>query len=210
MVLPPGVLTPRPRRVVDRRGSQTTTTRKSAPARIPARITAPPRNLSVLNELTATANAGEVFALSTNETPRRPSASQHLQRRRTLDFDNSLSSDDSSDTDSSYNSFLTSLRKKDALRLDSRLRVDELLDRTLSDRGIAPSPSLALSYHSRVTTYRILSSNYEGSLFQNSKLTAQLVVGPAKRAGQSDPIKSLFKWVHVENPDMNFGAYMAS
>jgi hypothetical protein len=63
-----------------------------------------------------------------------------------LDFIESLSDHNGSDSDRSYNIFITRLRKNDMLRLESQLRIDELLDRTLSDWGINPSPILTASY----------------------------------------------------------------
>lgn len=208
-MLPPNAFAPRPYRFVDKRGNRTTVTRKSAPARI---ASLPQISLQLSEHAAAPAqirSSRKRFSLSPVATSD-AAASKRPRKHRALEFESSVSSDDKSDSDSSYNSFIVSLRKKDLLRLDASLAVVDPLDRAYSGRSAIPSPTLKASYHSQATTYRVLKSHYEGNLFESSRLNAQLIIGPSKRPGQVEFFKPLFRWVHVENPEMHFGAFMVS
>ncbi|KAF2639054.1 hypothetical protein P280DRAFT_70119 [Massarina eburnea CBS 473.64] len=209
-MLPASVFAPRPRRLVDRRGNWITVTRRSAPAR----ITALPQEVSqVTSELVTSPEAANIPACSprvTNVPPRDTVKTKRPQRRRVSVLDSTLShsSEDDSDSDSCYITFIHSLRKKDVLRLESHLGVDDALDRTLSKRSMSPSPTLQTSPHSKTAVYRILKAQYSGNTVESGNLSAQLTVGPTKRPGQAESARPLFKWVHLENPEMNFGAYL--
>lgn len=207
-MIPANLLAPRPRRFVDKRGTRTTVTRKSAPARIAALPQG--GTPQIVGEVPTTAaevrSSRKRFSLSPSATPR--TLHKYQRRHRTLEFESTSSSEDGSDSDSSYNSFIESLKKKDILCLDSQLNVGDGLDRPSSSRSVTPSPTLKLPNHSKATTYRVLKSHYDGNLFESSRLNAHLIVGPTKRPGQQEFFRPLFKWVHVENPDMSFGAYL--
>lgn len=199
--LPPGMLTPRPRRLVDRRAHQTTVTRRSAEARIPGLN----RAHTNLNERIPMVTKVDSTELSANQILRR----QSTQHPHTLDLVESLSSEDDSgsDSDSSYNSFVFRLRRKNALCF-SQIGIDELLERTVSESALNPNPTLSASYHTHATTYRISSSQYKWGRLESKKITAQLVVAPSRHNVHAESSKLLFKWVHIENPNMHFGAYM--
>ncbi|KAF2105572.1 hypothetical protein BDV96DRAFT_608144 [Lophiotrema nucula] len=202
-----------PRRYVDRRRDRTTVTRRSAPARISVLPTAPSAQIQIqapIETAIAVADASNVntaasrFSLSRSGTkPVKPVR----RRQTTLSFESSDSSADESD--SSYNSFVLSLKKKDVLNLDTQLGVSESLDRISTRSDVSPTRSLK-SVHDggQSTTYKVLKSHYEGDLFRNSKLSAQLTVLPNRRPGQPEMAKPLFKWVHVENPQMRFGQFL--
>ncbi|KAF2733477.1 hypothetical protein EJ04DRAFT_577557 [Polyplosphaeria fusca] len=204
-----------PRRYVDRRGNRTTVTRRSAPARITALPSTPtvPVQLPIETALPFTAARPRLsakpkpFSLSPIAS-RTATAPARASRRTTIDFDDSDSS--GNETDASYNSFLLTLKKKDILRLDTQLAVGDTNAKSSSIRSEAsPTRSLKSSGGSQQTTvYRVLKSHYEGDLFRNSKLKAQLVIIPGRRSGQPETVKPLFKWVHVENPEMRFGAFL--
>ncbi|KAF2463922.1 uncharacterized protein BDR25DRAFT_346990 [Lindgomyces ingoldianus] len=201
-----------PRRFVEKKGRQTTVTRRSAPARLVVFPQAPQTTLQVPLEITAApqpakAPAKKRFSFSPSSTLKNGRSLGKAARHRTLSFDES--SDSSGDeSDSSYNSFVLDLKKKDILRTDSLLEAVDPLNRSSSYRSTSPTLSLKSSHGSQPTTYRVLKSRYEGDLFRNSKLSAHLIVGPNKRPGQPEYMKPLFKWVHLENPEMNFGAYI--
>lgn len=212
-----------PRRFVDQRGNTTRVTRKSAPARI---TTLPDSTLQVpYAAATAAAAAGvagtpakraggrKEFTFSPAATPRgRGGRKQGLKggRGEPLDFSQEVELDDGEESDSSYNSFTLELKKKELLGKDSLLGLGEQQATGGLGGGRSPSParSLKSSHGSHPTTYRVLRSRYDGDLFRTGNLTARLVVAPERRPGQAESMKPLFHWIHVENPTMNFGAYM--
>ncbi|KAF2004544.1 hypothetical protein P154DRAFT_587298 [Amniculicola lignicola CBS 123094] len=169
-----------PRRSFDGKGSQTTVTRKSAPARIAALPRLPQGTLQIPPEITVTTRISEArkrFSLSPSVTPGYAKSSRHVRRHKTIDFKGSKGSGDESDA--SYNCFVLCLKKKEVLRLDSELSIDDGgLDRTLS--GGSTSPNIKDARGSQATIYRVLKSHYPSEPSRNSKLNAQLIVGPNK------------------------------
>lgn len=198
-----------PRRFVDRRRDRTRVTRKSAPARIAglpeltADVLRAPLDATFAAEASATRNPPFT---GYNSASRHQQTLKHDNTKRAITFEDSDSSGDESD--SSYNSFILSLQKKDLLRLDTQLSLPNSLDRIQPSRSPSPDPNIKYSHGTQPMVYRVLKSHYNGDLFRNSKLNAQLIVGPSKRSGQTEYMRPLFKWVHVENPEMNFGAYL--
>ncbi|ORY17577.1 hypothetical protein BCR34DRAFT_555135 [Clohesyomyces aquaticus] len=202
-----------PRRFVEKRGNQTTVTRQSAPARLVVFPQAPQPSLQVPLEVTRpgptprpppkVSGKKHLFSFSPSSTPRNIKSSGYGGKKHTWSFDESFDSS-GDESDSSYNSFVEDLRKKDILRTDFLLDVDP----QVQHQGSTPTVSLKSSHGSQATTYRVLKSHYEGDLLRNNTLSAHLVVGPNKRPGQAEYMKPLFKWVHVENPEMSFGAYL--
>ncbi|OCK78762.1 hypothetical protein K432DRAFT_383652 [Lepidopterella palustris CBS 459.81] len=200
------------RRVVDQRGGTTRVTRKSAPARI-ANLSGASLQVPITPAARAETTAKKAFTFSPSATPRGAKSSKRKgisgRRRHTLDFDEAIEDDDD-DSDSSYNSFTLSLKKKEILGIDSLLGSNGN-DRPGSGtfkRRVSPAPSLKSAHGSQAVVYRVLKSHYDGDLFRTGNLIAQLTVGPDKRSGQPESMKPLFKWVHLENPEMNFSAYI--
>lgn len=206
-MLPTG--TPRARRYVDRRRDRTTVTRQSAPARIGAlplftsEPTSTPLEAVIAAETPVTRTQ---FSSSPENTLRTRTGGKPVP---TQPEPSEASSDDSGDeSDTSYSSFVLNLEKKDILGADARSNNWSLLGRSFSTQSSSPERDIKLPDGIIPTTYQVLKSHYEGELFRNSKLNAQLVVGPTKRPGQAESMKPLFKWIHVENPGMNFGAFL--
>lgn len=115
---------------------------------------------------------------------------------------------DDDDSDSSYNSFNLSLKKK-ALFEDEE--PSGLLSVNTFDLGRAASTS-SLGGDERdkfVVVYRVYRSHYEGDLFHDGNLTAEMTTGTNRKLFQHELSKPLFRWVHVENPTMMFNSFTA-
>jgi hypothetical protein len=198
-----------PRRYVDRRRDRTTVTRKSAPARIgaPSLFTAEPAATPLEAVIAAESPVARTRLLLNPETSvrRRPSGRAVTPQPTSTD----ASSDDSGDeSDNSYSSFVLNLEKKDVLGADAQSSNWGPLDRTYTTPATSSDSETKFPDGILPTTYPVLKSHYEGELFRNSKLNAQLIIEPTKRPGQFEFMRPLFRWIHVENPEMNFGAFL--
>ncbi|KAH7122449.1 hypothetical protein B0J11DRAFT_339407 [Dendryphion nanum] len=197
-----------PRRFVDQRRNQTTVTRQSAPARITILPRAPVELSQLpLETATSTISPAPQQKLLSSTGPLLTSAKRVDRGRRTSTAETESSDSSGNESDSSYNSFMLCQKKKELLRLDSTSSIADSFRRTDSSRSSSPNPSFGESNGNKASVYRVIRSHYEGDLFRNSRLTAQLIVAP-ERINQTGPVKSLFKWVHLENPSMNFGKFM--
>lgn len=115
---------------------------------------------------------------------------------------------DDGDSDASYNSFNLGLRKK---ALFEDVEPSGLLSVNTLDLGRAASAS-SLKIEDRdkhVKVYRIYRSHYEGDLFHDGNLTAEMTTGTNRKMFQHELSRPLFRWVHVENPTMTFNSFVA-
>jgi hypothetical protein len=138
---------------------------------------------------------------STSATPIMSPVSKRLSRLGTSDWD---MDEEDTDSDSSYNSFNLSLQKKALFEPPIEEEVatpsDELLKHTSS---VLPK-SAELD---RTVVYRVYRSHYDGEYFSDGNLTAQLQTGTNRRLLQRELSNPLFRWVHIENRNMNFNSF---
>ncbi|PSN71094.1 hypothetical protein BS50DRAFT_570502 [Corynespora cassiicola Philippines] len=191
------------RRNVERSANRTVVTRKSAQARISELPQSSLQSLKGGAQDNSTGLSSSRLFSASNATAR-PRGRRPAQREP----EESEESDDGDDDD--YSSFILDLRKKEVLRLDGESGTDGALGRITPQRSESPSPSAdsTTPFGLQTTTYRVLKSSYEGDLFRNVRLKAQIFIGPHKRPGQHEFFRPLFRWIHVENPDMHFGPFM--
>jgi hypothetical protein len=119
-----------------------------------------------------------------------------------------LEDEEDGDSDSSYNSFNLSLQKK-ALFSEPTFQVlspTAEFNRTLSSSNVKGESSAERDR--AVQAYRIYRSRYEGYLFGDGNLSIQLTAGGNRKMFQRELSKPLFRWVHIENPSMNFSQFV--
>lgn len=139
---------------------------------------------------------------SQSATPLLSTASK-LSRVGTNDWD--LDEDDI-DSDSSYNSFNLSLQKKALFEPSTDTGPTVLSEEKLKQTSPATPKSAELD---RTVVYRVYRSHYEGELFQDGNLSAQLYTGTNRRLLQRELSNPLFRWVHIENRNMNFNSFQS-
>jgi hypothetical protein len=129
------------------------------------------------------------------------SPSSRLSRRGTRDWD---LDEDYPDSDSSYNSFNLSLQKKALFEPPTDADSATLSDEQLKYTSSSMPKSAELD---RTVVYRVYRSHYEGDYFQDGNLSAQLQTGTNRRLLQRELSNPLFRWVHIENRNMNFNSF---
>lgn len=139
---------------------------------------------------------------SQSVTPLLSTASK-LSRVGTSDWD--LEEDDI-DSDSSYNSFNLSLQKKALFEPPTDTGPTVLSEEKLKQTSSTIPKSAELN---RTVVYRVYRSHYEGELFQDGNLSAQLYTGTNRRLLQRELSNPLFRWVHIENRNMNFNSFQS-
>jgi hypothetical protein len=116
--------------------------------------------------------------------------------------------EDENDSDSSYNSFNLSLQKKALFAVDTSALLavpTHELSRSLS-AGSTKGESSA-ERDKIVQVYRVYRSRYEGNQFADGNLSIQLTTGTNHKMFQRELSKPLFRWMHVENQQMNFNLF---
>lgn len=139
---------------------------------------------------------------SQSATPLLSTASK-LSRMGTSDWDQN---EDDTDSDSSYNSFNLSLQKKALFEPPTEAGPTLLSEETLKQTSSAIPKSMELD---RTVVYRVYRSHYEGEYFQDGNLSAQLYTGTNRRLLQRELSNPLFRWVHIENRNMNFNSFQS-
>jgi hypothetical protein len=129
------------------------------------------------------------------------SPSSRLSRRGPRDWD---LDEDYPDSDSSYNSFNLSLQKKALFEPPTDADSATLSDEQLKYTSSSMPKSAELD---RTVVYRVYRSHYEGDYFQDGNLSAQLQTGTNRRLLQRELSNPLFRWVHIENRNMNFNSF---
>ena len=138
----------------------------------------------------------------------RISSSKEFSRTGTGD----LPLDDEDDSDSSYNSFNLSMQKKGLFREDEA----PLMTASSTDGSDRPPQATTGRYvdgaerDRLVQVYRVYRSHYNGDLFQDGNLSAHVTTGTNRKMFQRELSKPLFRWVHIENPTMNFSQFVVS
>lgn len=116
--------------------------------------------------------------------------------------------EDEDDSDSSYNSFNLTLQKKAlfAVETSAMLTVPtHELSRSLSAGSTKGENSAERD--KIVQVYRVYRSRYDGNLFADGNLSIELTTGTNHKMFQRELSKPLFRWVHVENRQMNFNLF---
>lgn len=131
------------------------------------------------------------------------SSTSKLSRLGTNDWD--LDEEDM-DSDSSYNSFNLSLQKKALFEPLTNVELAVLSEEKLKQTSSAMPKSAELD---RTVVYRVYKSHYEGEYFQDGNLSAQLQTGTNRRLLQRELSNPLFRWVHIENRNMNFNSFQS-
>jgi hypothetical protein len=134
-----------------------------------------------------------------------------------------IDDDDGADSDSSYGSFTDFMQRKAVFSAnatgseqDTLVAFEENEDpsdsigptTTVGDDLKRAASSPAQEDKSIVTmVYRVYRSFYSGEDFSNGTLRASVTTGTNKKMFQHELTRPLFRWVHVENPTMNFSAF---
>jgi hypothetical protein len=119
---------------------------------------------------------------------------------------------DEEDSDSSYNSFTDEMAKK-ALFSGTEDGLDDGLNQTQT--GLDDAKTKATSEGQTIqddktintTVYRVYRSAYEGEDLTNGSLKGILKTGTNRKMFQHELSTPLYRWVHIENPSMNFSNF---
>jgi hypothetical protein len=117
--------------------------------------------------------------------------------------------EDEDDSDSSYNSFNISLQKKALFSIETSQTLGiptETLHKSISTHSIKGGDSIERD--KTVQVYRVYRSRYEGAQFAEGNLSIDLTTGQNRKMFQRELSKPLFRWVHFENPTMNFSQFV--
>jgi len=116
---------------------------------------------------------------------------------------------DDDDSDSSYNSFHIGLKKKALFEDEEPAGLISINTIDLS-RAASLSTQKADERDRLVIVYRVYRSHYEGDLFHDGNMSAEMTTGTNRKMFDRELLKPLFRWVHVENPTMNFNTFVAN
>lgn len=129
---------------------------------------------------------------------------QHFSRMGTGDV---LLEDD--DSDSSYNSFNMGLKKKALFEVEEPFGLLPPPNTFDTLGQVQSSSSLKADERDKlVAVYRVYRSHYEGDMFHDGDLSAELWTGTNRKMFQHELSKPLYRWVHVKNPTMNFNNFI--
>jgi hypothetical protein len=117
---------------------------------------------------------------------------------------------DDGDSDSSYNSFNLSMQKKALFQPSDPTQELNTPSALQLAQSALSGPGKALELDRTVTVYRVYRSHYEGELFQDGNLSAQLITGTNRRLLEREVSNPLFRWVHIENRTMNFNLFQTT
>jgi hypothetical protein len=112
------------------------------------------------------------------------------------------------DSDASYNSFNLGLKKKALFEIEEPAGLISPTSEPLDQ--VKSTTSLKLEERDKmVKVYRVYRSHYEGDIFHDGNLTAELQTGTNRKMFQHELSKPLYRWVHVRNPTMAFNSFVA-
>jgi hypothetical protein len=111
------------------------------------------------------------------------------------------------DSDSSYNSFNMNLQKKALFGQDEPSSGLTLLTTEQLNKSQSSASGIWDDRDKLVSVYRVYRSSYSGDHFEEGNLTANLTTGTNRKMFQHELSKPLFRWVHVENPQMKFSFF---
>jgi hypothetical protein len=118
--------------------------------------------------------------------------------------------EDEDDSDDSYNSFNVSLQKKALFEIETSHTLtvpSNTLHRSISTHSIKGGD--IVDRDKAVQVYRVYRSRYEGTQFAEGNLSIHLSTGQNRKMFQRELSKPLFRWVHFENPTMNFSQFVS-
>jgi hypothetical protein len=111
--------------------------------------------------------------------------------------------EDDDDSDASYNSFNLGLKKKALFEVEEPAGL--LSPSDISEPSVRVKSSSSLKAEERdknVAVYRVYRSHYEGDIFHDGNLFAELRTGTNRKMFQNELSKPLYRWVHVRNSTM--------
>lgn len=134
-------------------------------------------------------------------------------RMQTKDFSRMGTGDillEEDDSDASYDSFNLGLKKKALFEIEEPAGL--ISPSNTSEPLSQAQPSSAMKAEERdkmVQVYRVYRSHYEGDIFHDGNLSAELLTGTNRKMFQHELSKPLYRWMHVRNPTMAFNTFVA-